>query len=119
MVNNDINGGIDKSVWMAVFEGMTPIQRRWAFISVKMAERRKTFKDMAKRHGQMGAWYMSECAQGLNGRKITSKIKHALEVELGIDLDPFLSPEETWKMEAEKNIVRAGKNKKALREEAI
>ena len=118
-MSNDIKGGMNKTVWMKVFEDMSPVQRRWAFISVKMAERHKTFKDMAKRHGQMGAWYMSECAQGLNGRKLNGKIKHALEVELGIDLGPFLSPEEAWKIMAEKNMARAAKNKKAPKEEAI
>lgn len=115
---NTLKGGIDRTVWMAVFEDMTPVQRRWAFIAVKMAEYHKTFKDIAKRH-RMGAGYLSECAQGVikngNVRNLTAGMKSALESELKIDLTPFLSPAEAWKMMAKKNMARAVKPK----EEAI
>lgn len=115
MPQNEIKGGVDKAVWFRVFEDMTPVQRRWAFVSVKMAERHKTFKDMAKRH-RMTAWYMSECCQGLNDRSLTPKIKKALESELDVDLTPFMSPLEAWNMDKDRNLKK-GLSKP--REEAI
>ena len=111
-MQNQIKAAINKDIWLKVFEDMTPVQRRWAFVSVKMAERQKTFKDMAKRH-RLGAGYLAECVQGVvkNGttRRLTSQMKNALEVELAIDLGPFLSPEEAWKMMEEKNMAKYSK----------
>lgn len=120
-MSNELKGGIDKMVWMRVFEEMTPVQRRWAFISVKMAEYQKTFKDIARRH-RLGAGYLAECVQGVikNGhvRNLTNKMKNALESELKIDLTYFLSPAESWKIMAKKNMAWV-KSKQAPKEEAI
>lgn len=108
--DNEIRGGIDKTAWLRVFEDMTPVQRRWAFVAVKMAERHKTFKDIAKRH-RLGAGYLAECVQGVikggSVRKLTPAMKTALESELAIDLGPFLSPEEAWKVMAHRNKAKA------------
>lgn len=106
---NQIKAAVDPKAWVQAFENMTPEQRRWAFISVKMAEHHKTFADMGRRHRVTG-WYVSECAQGLNGSRLTPKMKRILESELKIDLEPFMSPLEAWNVDKEKNLTK-GKTK--------
>ncbi len=106
---NEIKGGIDKTAWVKVFEDMTPVQRRWAFVSVKMAEHGKTFKGIATTH-RLGAGYLAECCQGItkNGseRKLTPQMKSALESELKIDLTPFLSEIEAWNIMKHYNLAK-------------
>ena len=95
MTDNTIKGGADPRAWVEVFEALTPKQRRWAFISAKMAEHKQTFTSMATRH-RMTGWYLGACAQGKGN--LTPKAIRALESDLKIDLRPFLSPDETRKL---------------------
>lgn len=97
MTDNTIKGGADPRAWVEVFEALTPKQRRWAFIAAKMAEKKKSFSDIARPNGRPSAWFISSCAQG--DRLMTARVVKALEAELSIDLAPFLSPEETRKKE--------------------
>lgn len=94
MTDNLIKGGADPQAWIAAFEVMTPIQRRWAFIAAKMSEHKQTFTSMAKRHRLTG-WYLGACAQG-KYNMAPSAVK-ALEADLHVDLSPFLSPVELRK----------------------
>jgi hypothetical protein len=93
-MDNVIKGGADPKAWMAAFELMTPVQRRWAFIAAKMAEHKQTFTSMATRH-RLTAWYLGACAQG-KFNMAPSAVK-ALESDLHVDLSPFLSPTELRK----------------------
>lgn len=95
MKNNKITGGVDPQTWVTVFEQMTPAQRRWAFISAKMAEHHQTFAAIAKRH-RVTAWYLGAAAQGK--APLSPKAVKALEDSLSIDLSPFLSPVEARKV---------------------
>ena len=95
MTDNTIKAAIDPRAWVEAFEAMTPKQRRWAFISAKMAEHKQTFTSMATRH-RMTGWYLGACAQGKGN--LTPKAIKALETSLNIDLRPFLSPEEARKL---------------------
>jgi len=118
MRNNSIPG-VDRETWIRVFEEMDPKTRRWAFIAAKMAEKKKNFSEMAKRH-RMSTWYMAAAAQGKKGYNMTKRIVDALEADLGIDLGPFLSPEEVRKINrAEDKKKPAPAPTPAAQEEAI
>ena len=116
-MRNQLPTGIDREAWIAAFEGMTPKARRWAFIAAKMAEKKKNFTDIAKRH-RLSTWYTSACAQGKDGYGLTLRIVEALEADLGIDLGPFLSPDEVRKINRTKAEPTA-KSETATEEEAI
>lgn len=81
--------------WVGIFEKMTPRQRRWAFIAVKMAEKPTNFTDIAKRH-RLSGWFVGACARGK--RRMTARCCAALAADLGIDLEPFLTPDELHKI---------------------
>ena len=95
MSDNTIKGGVDPLAWIKVFEEMTPLMRRWAFISAKMAEKKKDFKDIGAEAGITG-WYVGAAAQGRTA--LTPSVISALEKSLDIDLSPFLSPDEAAKV---------------------
>lgn len=95
MANNNMATNHTPEAWMRAFDGMVPKMRRWAFIAAKMAEKKKSFSDVARPNGRPSAWFISSCAQG--NRAMTARVVKALEVELDIDLSPFLSHEESKK----------------------
>lgn len=97
MTDNTIKAHVDPEAWMRAFEAMPPKLRRWAFISAKMAERGKSFSDIARPNGRPSAWFISACAQG--NRAMTARVIKALEAELNVDLSPFISPDEARKKE--------------------
>ena len=97
MTDNTIKAHVDPEAWMRAFEAMTPKMRRWAFISAKMAEKKKSFSDIARPNGRPSAWFISSCAQG--DRAMTPRVITALEAELSIDLSPFVLPGEARKKE--------------------
>lgn len=97
MPDNTIKAHVDPEAWMRAFEAMPPKLRRWAFISAKMAEKKKNFSDIARPNGRPSAWFISACAQG--DRPMTARVIKALEAELSIDLSPFVSPDEARKKE--------------------
>lgn len=105
----------NNSDWIAAFEGLTVALRRWAFVSAKMAEHGKTFKGIATKH-RLGHGYLAECCQGAikggSERKLTAKMKSALEIELKIDLSPFLTEREAWNMMKARNLAKAKKGDK-------
>lgn len=95
MPNNHLSGNYDPKAWVHAFEQMDPKIRRWAFISAKMAEKHKTFSDISRPNGRPTSWFISAAAQGKEN--MTERVVKALEVELDIDLTPFLSVEEARK----------------------
>lgn len=97
MTDNIIKAHVDPEAWMRAFEAMTPKLRRWAFISAKMAEKKKNFSDIARPNGRPSAWFISSCAQG--DRPMTARVIKALEAELSIDLSPFTLPGEARRKE--------------------
>lgn len=74
---------IDPDAWAEVFRHLTPELRRWAIIAAKMAEHRKTFEDIARRH-QLTRWYIGEMAHGT--RPMSGRIRRAFELELQVSL---------------------------------
>ena len=97
MTDNTIKAKVDPEAWTRAFEAMLPKFRRWAFISAKMAEKKKNFSDIARPNGRPSAWFISACAQG--DRPMTARVIKALEAELSVDLSPFVSPDEARKKE--------------------
>ena len=95
MADNSIKGGVDPLAWIKVFEDMTPLMRRWAFISAKMSEKSKDFNEIGAEAGRTG-WYVGAAAQGRTA--LTPSVISALEKSLDIDLSPFLSPDEAAKV---------------------
>jgi len=94
---NAIRGNTDPRAWQEIFAQFTPKQRRWAFIAVKMAEHKKNFTDIGKRH-RITPWYVGACAQGKPGYNLGPPVIAALEKDLDIDLSPFLEPLEAGKV---------------------
>lgn len=112
-MRNQLPAGISREAWISAFELMTPKARRWAFIAAKMAEKKKNFSDMAKRH-RMSTWYLSAAAQGKPGYNMTQRIVDALESDLGIDLAPFVSPDEARKLNHKEEPPPAPATEEAL-----
>ena len=89
--NNKLPIAMDLLLLSNILEGMTPQQRREWFVLIKMAEKKKTFHDMAKRH-RMSNWYLSASIHGKY--PMSGKVVKTLEDELGVDMRPFLNPVE-------------------------
>ena len=88
-MTNEINApGMDRQILAKVLEGMRPEQVREWFIKYKMAERRKSYRDMASRH-RVSAWYLAASVSGKY--PFSQKVVKTLEAELIIDLTPFLN----------------------------
>jgi hypothetical protein len=94
-MSNKLPSNIDPTAWIEAFEKMSPLCRRWAFIAAKMAEKNKTFAEIASPEGITG-WYVGASAQGRTA--LTPRVVKALEKGLDIDLSPFLSPDEAAKV---------------------
>ncbi len=90
-MTNTIPAGRDMVIISKVLEGMTPAQRREWFILIKMAEKSKTYREMAAKH-RVSAWYLSASVAGKYA--MSGRVVHILEKDLEIDLVPFLSPAE-------------------------
>ena len=93
-MDNAIKQG-DPAVWAKVFEDMTPLMRRWAFIAAKMAEHKMSFSAMGTRHRLTGT-HIASCAQGKV--PMSARVAQALESDLKIDLAPFFLPDEYRKI---------------------
>lgn len=78
-------------------EGMPIPEQRQVFIMVWMVRRKKTFREIARKH-RISAWYLSGAVAG---RFPWSK-KHiaALEAELDVDLSEFITRIEMSKRKA-------------------
>ena len=94
-MSNKLPSNIDSYKWVEVFEGMTPLMRRWAFIAAKMSEQHKDFNEIGAEAGITG-WYVGAASQGRTA--LTPRVIKALEKGLDIDLSPFLSPDEAAKV---------------------
>lgn len=93
-MKNTIPAGRDMGILSKVLEDMTPAQRREWFILIKMAEKGKSYREMAAKH-RVSPWYLSASVAGKYA--MTGRIVRILEKDLEIDLVPFLSLTEAAK----------------------
>lgn len=102
MPDNKLPIAMDLVILSGILEAMTPVQRREWFILIKMAEKKKTFHEMAKRH-RMSNWYLSASVHGKY--PMSAKVVKTLEGELDVDMAPFLSPAEMSRCKSKSAIL--------------
>lgn len=91
MADNKLRVAMDMAILSGILDGMTPMQRREWFILIKIAEKKKTFHEMARRH-RMSNWYLSASVHGKY--PMSAKVVKTLEDELNVDMTPFLNAAE-------------------------
>lgn len=85
----------DLKIISKILDGMTLFQRREAIVKLRMAERRKTFEEIARRH-HFTTWLLAKAVHGQ--ASWSPRIVRALQADLDLDLRPFLTKTEAAKL---------------------
>ncbi|MFA7662862.1 MAG: hypothetical protein WCX88_03005 [Patescibacteria group bacterium] len=89
----------DVAVVCKILDGMSLHQRREWIVKARMAERRKNFEDIARRH-RFTAWLLAKAVHGK--ANWSPRIVKALQSDLALDLTAFLTEKEAAKYQKTK-----------------